>query len=216
MRGISLVDLIAVRSANADRWSHAKIARSGFDPVAWRPAAPTAKQRYLAVSARTGVPWLVIAVIHGRECSQNWAGALAQRDPRAKKSIHVPAGRGPFKSWRDAAVDVLVNCAPYAERSKDWSIGGILTQLSCVGPVARDGGDRGFGISSCHLDNAAIFSPLVVHSMPRSVLFLNCLSSPSSAFTFTSAKVIAAELPARVVQISRSLCPWVSTNRKRS
>jgi lysozyme family protein len=133
MRGISLVDLIAVRSANADRWSHAKIARSGFDPVAWRPAAPTAKQRYLVVSARTGVPWLVIAVIHGRECSQNWAGALAQRDPRAKKSIHVPAGRGPFKSWKDAAVDALVNCAPYAERNKDWSIGSILTQLSCVG-----------------------------------------------------------------------------------
>jgi hypothetical protein len=45
------------------------------------------------------------------------------------ESTHVPAGRGPFKSWEDAAVDALVNCAPYAARNKDWSIGGILTLL---------------------------------------------------------------------------------------
>jgi hypothetical protein len=31
--------------------------------------ALAAKQRYLAVSARTGVPWFVIAVIHERKCS---------------------------------------------------------------------------------------------------------------------------------------------------
>jgi lysozyme family protein len=92
-----------------------------------RPVA--AKQRYLAVSARTGVPWFVIAVIHQRECSQSWAGSIAQGDPWDRKSTHVPAGRGPFKSWEDAAVDALANCAPYAARNKDWSIGGILTLL---------------------------------------------------------------------------------------
>jgi hypothetical protein len=41
----------------------------------------------------------------------------------------VPAGRGPFKSWEDAAVDALVHCAPHAARNQDWSPGGTLTKL---------------------------------------------------------------------------------------
>ncbi len=71
----------------------------------------------------------MIAVIHQRECSQNWASSLAQGDPWDRVSVHVPAGRGPFESWEDAAIDALVNCAPYAARNRDWSIGGTLTKL---------------------------------------------------------------------------------------
>jgi hypothetical protein len=43
--------------------------------------------------------------------------------------MHVPSGRGPFASWEDAAVDALVDCAPYAARNKDWSVGSTLTKL---------------------------------------------------------------------------------------
>jgi hypothetical protein len=43
--------------------------------------------------------------------------------------VHVPAGRGPFVSWEAAAVDALVNCAPYVARNMDWSIGSTLTTL---------------------------------------------------------------------------------------
>jgi hypothetical protein len=43
--------------------------------------------------------------------------------------VHVPAGRGPFISWEAAAIDALVNCAPYAARNADWSIGPSLTKL---------------------------------------------------------------------------------------
>ena len=66
--GVSIMtDLAALRAANANRWAHAKLTRSPeFSPVATRLCAPAAKQRYLAVSARTGVPWFVIAVIHER------------------------------------------------------------------------------------------------------------------------------------------------------
>ena len=125
-----MVDLVALRAANADRWAHAKLTRGPeFTPVAQRLVAASARERYLAVSARTGVPWFVIAVIHQRECEQSWVGSLAQGDPWDRKSTHVPAGRGPFKSWEDAAVDALVNCGPYAARNQDWSIGGILTLL---------------------------------------------------------------------------------------
>ncbi|MBR1142489.1 hypothetical protein JQ567_04270 [Bradyrhizobium sp. AUGA SZCCT0431] len=81
------------------------------------------------MAAKTGVPWPFIAVAHERECSQDWSGSLAQGDPWNRVSVHVPAGRGPFRSWEDAAIDALVNCAPRAARNKDWSIGGTLTML---------------------------------------------------------------------------------------
>ncbi|MGJ4945873.1 hypothetical protein ACQR1W_35290 [Bradyrhizobium sp. HKCCYLS1011] len=111
---------------NAQRWEDAKSTRS-FVAIANRLVA--AKDRYQAIEHATGVPWFIIAVIHERECSQSWAGSLAQGDPWNKVSVHVPAGRGPFQSWEDAAVDALVNCAPHAAHWKDWSAGGALTLL---------------------------------------------------------------------------------------
>jgi len=138
-----MTDLSALRGANADRWAHAKLTRaSDFTLVAQRLAAPKAKARYLAVAVRTGVPWFVIAVIHDRECSQSWTGSLAQGDPWNKKSVHVPAGRGPFASWEDAAVDALVNCPPYAARNKDWSAGGRPTLLEQYNGLGYANGGR--------------------------------------------------------------------------
>jgi lysozyme family protein len=121
-----MTDLNALTAANAKRWANARLIRN-FNPIAKSLLA--AKPRYQAVEARTGVPWFVIAVIHERESSQNWFASLAQGDPWNRVSVHVPAGRGPFKSWEEAATDALVGCAPYLARNKDWSIGGALTKL---------------------------------------------------------------------------------------
>jgi lysozyme family protein len=123
-----MTDSITLRKTNEQRWRNARLTRD-FSTIAKRLIAPAARSRYEAVSARTGVPWPVIAVIHERECSQDWGGSLAQGDPWDRISVHVPAGRGPFKSWEDAAVDALVNCAPYAGRNNEWSIGATLTKL---------------------------------------------------------------------------------------
>jgi lysozyme family protein len=123
-----MTDLVALKAANEKRWANAKQTHN-FSAVARHLVAPEAKTRYQAVSAKTEVPWTAIAVIHERECSQNWSGSLAQGDPWNRVSVHVPAGRGPFKSWEDAAIDALVHCAPYAARNADWSIGGTLTKL---------------------------------------------------------------------------------------
>jgi lysozyme family protein len=123
-----MTDLVALKAANETRWANAKVTRN-FMPVARRLAAPAAKSRYLAVSEATGVPWAAVAVIHERECSQDWSGSLAQGDPWNRVSVHVPAGRGPFNSWEEAAIDALVHCAPYAARNRDWRIGGTLTTL---------------------------------------------------------------------------------------
>jgi lysozyme family protein len=116
----------ALVAANGARWSRAKPTRS-FTPTA--KSLVTAKSRYQSVEGRTGVPWFVIAVIHERESSQNWLANLAQGDPWNRVSVHVPAGRGPFQSWEDAAVDALDDGAPYLARNKDWSIGETLTRL---------------------------------------------------------------------------------------
>lgn len=123
-----MVDMTALRAVNAERWTAAQVTRN-FISVAKSLVAPPAKAIYQEVEKYTGVPWYIIAVIHERESSQNWNGNLAQGDPWNAASIHVPKGRGPFKSWKAAAFDALVNCSPYAAKNHDWSPGGGLTLL---------------------------------------------------------------------------------------
>jgi lysozyme family protein len=121
-------DLAALKALNIQRWNNAKLTR-GPEFVAPATKAVANKARYQSIETRTGVSWLFIAVSHYRESSQNFARSLAQGDPWNKVSVHVPAGRGPFASFEDAAVDALVDCAPHAAENTDWSIGGMLTLL---------------------------------------------------------------------------------------
>jgi lysozyme family protein len=121
-----MTDIVALRSANAKRWANARLIRNF---AAMAKSLVAAKPRYQTVEAKTGVPWFVIAVIHERESSQNWFANLAQGDPWNRVSVHIPAGRGPFRSWEEAAIDALMNCAPYAAHNKDWSARGALTEL---------------------------------------------------------------------------------------
>jgi len=100
-----------------------------FSSVAKHLVDPAAKARYVAVSKQDRLPWWFIAVVHERESSQSWTGSLAQGDPWNKVSVHVPAGRGPFHSWEDAAVDALTNCGPFAAHNKDWGYRRPLTML---------------------------------------------------------------------------------------
>lgn len=78
------------------------------------PAANTAARRiiankptYLAIERLTTVPWWVVALIHTMECGGNFALSIAQGDPWNRVSVRVPKGRGPFKSFIEAAVDAL-------------------------------------------------------------------------------------------------------------
>ena len=121
----------SLTAKNASRWSSAKLTRSS---EFLKPAktAIANKERYLSIAKRSSMPdiaWVFIAVSHYRESSQNFSKSLAQGDPWNSISTHVPKGRGPFKSFEDAAIDALVECAPYAARLKDWSIAGMLTNL---------------------------------------------------------------------------------------
>jgi lysozyme family protein len=126
-----MTDLVKLRAANEARWKVARVtgAVTSIDAAARRLVSADAKMRYAHLSQATGVPWPVIAVIHEREASQSWSRSIAQGDSWDRVSTHVPKGRGPFKSWHDAGVDALVNCAPYAAHNHDWSAGGALTLL---------------------------------------------------------------------------------------
>jgi lysozyme family protein len=121
-----MTNITALEAANAKRWANIKLTRNFAGIV---KSLVASKARYQAVEARTGVPWFVIAAIHERESSQNWGRSLAQGDPINRVSVHVPAGRGPFISWEAAAIDALVNCAPYLARKKWRNAGEVLTNL---------------------------------------------------------------------------------------
>jgi lysozyme family protein len=133
-----------LKDANLQRWQNMHVNSSlilTLDRVAGRLVAPFAKMRYRTISTTTQVPWFIIAVIHEREASRSFNANLAQGDPWNKVSIHVPAGRGPFGSFEAAAIDALTNCAPFAARWRDWTIGGALTlleQYNGLGYARRD------------------------------------------------------------------------------
>lgn len=125
-----IVDISTLITANEARWGRMQITASlvpFINKVSQRLLA--AKSRYETVSTSTNVPWWVISVIHERESSQSWSASLAQGDPWNKVSTHIPAGRGPFNSWEQAAEDALVNCPPHAAQWTNWSAGGALTLL---------------------------------------------------------------------------------------
>lgn len=138
-----MTDLVALQNKNLERWKIAKLTRG---PEFARPAkiAVEHKAIYLDIQARSGVHWIFVACTHYRESSQNFSCNLGQGDPLGHKTIHVPAGRGPFdgpNAFADGAVDALVNCAPYAARIKDWSIGSLLTWLERYnGPAYANAG----------------------------------------------------------------------------
>lgn len=217
-----MTDLNALTAANAKRWVNAKLSRD-FTPVARHLVAPSAKARYQAVSGRTGVPWSAIAVIHERECSQDWMGSLAQGDPWNRVSIHVPAGRGPFRSWEEAAIDALVNCAPYAARNKDWSIGRTLTKLeqyNGLGYAAR-GRPSPYVWSGTDQYNAGkyvrdgVYDPNVVDSQPGCAGLLMAMMALDPTITFTGATIMPT-ISVKPILAEKPVAPSIANPAKGS
>jgi len=85
------------------------------------------RARYEAVEHLTGVPWWWIACVHMRESSCNFYTHLANGDPLDHKTVHVPAGRGPFATWEDGAVDALRYMGLHLVT--DWSLPAALFQF---------------------------------------------------------------------------------------
>lgn len=134
---------------NAERWARALFTRSSqINSQAAKIIAN--RSRYEVVAKATGVPWDVIGVIHYRESSGDFRGVLHNGQKiigTGKKTTLVPKGRGPFSTWEDAAVDALVNCAPYLAKNKDWSLGTTLDKLEAYNGL----GYRNKGLASPYL-----------------------------------------------------------------
>lgn len=126
------LDIQSLKDLNAKRWADAQLTRASeyiHGPYAPVPRIIAAQNRYQKVQAMTGVSWVFVSCTHYRESNLNFNTQLGQGDPLHSRSVHVPAGRGPFDTFEDGAYDALVNCAPYAARIKDWSLPGMLTVL---------------------------------------------------------------------------------------
>lgn len=129
---------MSLAQENLKRWNDCHIsAEMGpvFKQVADKINLPQNRQRYEAVAKMIKeagydlMPWQFIAVAHHRESNGNFNTYLGNGEPLNKKTTLVPKGRGPFKDWEAGALDALINCAPYAAKNKDWSIGGTLAKL---------------------------------------------------------------------------------------
>jgi lysozyme family protein len=87
------------------------------------------KDRYVAVEKATGVPWDFIAVLHMRESNNDFRGVLHNGEKiigTGRKTRLVPARRGPFDTWEEAAVDAL-RIKGWVGKS-DWDIGTKLAR----------------------------------------------------------------------------------------
>jgi lysozyme family protein len=76
--------------------------------VAWALRCITPNiSRYKKIESMTGVPWPLIAAIHGLEASFKFDRYLGNGDRLDRKTVNVPSGRGPFASFEDGAIDAL-------------------------------------------------------------------------------------------------------------
>ncbi len=104
------------------------------------------KYRYVDVAHRfvnPGLKWWLVALIHEMECTQNFKCYLGNGQPLDRKTTIVPAGRGPFSSFEEGAVDALK--LQRADEITDWSIGNVLYFLE---------GYNGYGYSKYHNINS--------------------------------------------------------------
>jgi lysozyme family protein len=81
------------------------------------------KARYQVIEKSIGVPWYLVAILHMRESGAHFEGVLHNGEKiigTGRKTKLVPAGRGPFNTWEDAAIDAL-KLKGY-QKITDWCI----------------------------------------------------------------------------------------------
>lgn len=87
------------------------------------------KDRYQAVANHSrGMPYWFVGLIHHMEASFDFSTALHNGDRiigTGQKTTHVPAGRGPFSTWEEGALDALKERLMYTE----WSVPSCFRRL---------------------------------------------------------------------------------------
>lgn len=101
----------AAKAGYANLWRRAKVKRPE-DAAKAAKRILSDRERYEDVAARIGHPdlWPLIGALHDREAAGSFAGVLHNGEKiigTGRKTRLVPAGRGPFSSWEEAAEDAL-------------------------------------------------------------------------------------------------------------
>ena len=89
------------------------------------------RARYETVTASTGVPWPVVAVVHNMEASLTFTSHLHNGDPLTARTVQVPkgcprTGRPPF-TWEVSAGDALKMKG--LDGDTEWTVAGTLFVL---------------------------------------------------------------------------------------
>lgn len=83
------------------------------------------KERYIDIERDTGVPWPLIGVLHLRESSMDFNTYLGNGQPLNMRTTIEPTGRGPFRSFKEGAIDALrIDALTAVVQSTDrWDLG---------------------------------------------------------------------------------------------
>ncbi|GGF56827.1 hypothetical protein GCM10007301_15650 [Azorhizobium oxalatiphilum] len=103
------------------------------------------KARYMTVQNATGVPWLLVGLIHSMEASLSFTKHLHNGDPLTARTVQVPkarpvAGKPPF-TWEESAIDAVRYDG--LDKVTDWCDERIAYQLE---------GYNGWGYRLYHSD----------------------------------------------------------------
>jgi lysozyme family protein len=104
------------------------------------------KARYQTIEAKSGVPWHFVGLAHYRESTLDWNKNLANGQPLNMRTTIVPAGRGPYRTFEESALDSLINVQGY-RRGMDWSLPLYIYRIEGYNGY----GYHGYGIPSPYL-----------------------------------------------------------------
>jgi lysozyme family protein len=115
-------------------WDTMRVIRDDAELTRLTTKVNNNRKMYENVERAIGVPWQMVAVIHIREAGEQdigrWTGVLHNGENivgTGRKTRLVPAGRGPFATWLDAAVDALK--LQGFDKYTDWTIARVLWAL---------------------------------------------------------------------------------------
>lgn len=118
----------ATAKGYANLWGRAKL-RASVSAAAKNTAEGIISNRdkYESVAKRIGHPqlWPLIGALHDRESSGDFDCVLHNGEEiigKGRRTRLVPAGRGPFSTWGNAAVDALTMPGKTWDKIKDWPI----------------------------------------------------------------------------------------------
>ncbi len=143
------------------------------------------KDRYVAVSRKTGVPIVLLMALNEREDGGRFDCYLGNGEPLNRVTRLVPQGRGPFSSWDAGAVDALTFehlcgisdwtwalVAYHAEAWNGWGyrMHGVHSAYLWAGSNVYTGGKY---ISDGHFDATAMDSQIGVIPLMRAIVALD-------------------------------------------